>query len=80
MEWSTHTHTDSPWFRIFRLGLKFFRNFLVGGLGGLILGSLVACLEIVSLPYFYDDPIGEITITIAIPYMLYWLCENSIDL
>jgi NhaP-type Na+/H+ or K+/H+ antiporter len=54
------------------------RNFVIGGLGGLILGSVVASLEIVSLPYFYDDPIGEITITIAIPYMLYWLCKHSI--
>jgi hypothetical protein len=45
---------------------------LVGGAG---FGVAAAVLEIASLPYFYDDSISEVTIAIAIPYMLYWLCE-----
>ncbi|CAF3526435.1 unnamed protein product [Rotaria sp. Silwood1] len=46
---------------------------LVGGIG---FGGMAGILEIICLPHFYDDPISEVTITTAIPYMLYWLCEQ----
>ena len=45
---------------------------LAGGVG---FGGIAGILETVGSSYFYDDPISEITITIAIPYMLYWLCK-----
>jgi NhaP-type Na+/H+ or K+/H+ antiporter len=47
--------------------------------GGIVLGCLAASIEILCLPYFYDDPISEITVTIVTPYMLYWLCMFVVD-
>jgi NhaP-type Na+/H+ or K+/H+ antiporter len=55
--------------------MKFFKTIAIALVGGIGLGSIAGILEIISLPYFYDDPISEITITIAVPYMLYWLCK-----
>lgn len=57
------------------LAMKFFKTTAVALIGGIGLGGVAGILEIIGLPYFYDDPISEITITIAIPYMLYWLCK-----
>jgi NhaP-type Na+/H+ or K+/H+ antiporter len=55
--------------------MKFFKTITISLVGGIGLGGIVGILEIIGLPYFYDDPISEVTITLAIPYMLYWLCE-----
>lgn len=54
--------------------LKIISIRLVGGTG---LGLIAGLLEIIILPYLYDDPISEITITIAVPYILYWLCKYN---
>jgi NhaP-type Na+/H+ or K+/H+ antiporter len=54
--------------------LKIISIRLVGGIG---LGLIAGLLEIIILPYLYDDPINEITITIAVPYILYWLCKYN---
>ncbi|CAF1291613.1 unnamed protein product [Adineta steineri] len=56
--------------------VEFFKTTAIALVGGIGLGCIAGILEIISLPYFYDDPISEVTITIAIPYMLYWLCEQ----
>ncbi|CAF1270609.1 unnamed protein product [Adineta steineri] len=56
--------------------VEFFKTTAIALVGGIGLGCIAGLLEIISLPYFYDDPISEVTITIAIPYMLYWLCEQ----
>ena len=53
----------------------FLRSIAIALVGGVGFGVTAAVLEIVSLPYFYDDAISEVTIAIAMPYMLYWLCE-----
>lgn len=57
------------------LALDFLKTTSIALIGGIGLGSLIGAVEIISLPYFYDDPISEVTITIAVPYMLYWLCR-----
>ncbi|CAF3451404.1 unnamed protein product [Rotaria sp. Silwood1] len=55
---------------------KFFKTAVVALVGGIGFGGMAGILEIICLPHFYDDPISEVTITTAIPYMLYWLCEQ----
>ena len=57
------------------LAIEFLRRMTIALLGGVGFGVMAAVLEIVSLPHFYDDSISEVTIAIAMPYMLYWLCE-----
>ncbi|CAF1576337.1 unnamed protein product, partial [Adineta ricciae] len=56
--------------------MKFFKTISIALIGGIGLGGIAGFLQILGLPYFYDDPISEVTITIAVPYMLYWLCEQ----
>ncbi|CAF1543248.1 unnamed protein product [Adineta ricciae] len=56
--------------------MKFFKTISIALIGGMGLGGIAGFLQILGLPYFYDDPISEVTITIAVPYMLYWLCEQ----
>ncbi|CAM4824044.1 unnamed protein product [Rotaria magnacalcarata] len=56
--------------------IKIFKTTAISLIGGIVFGSIAGILEIIGLPYFYDDPISEVTITTAIPYMLYWLCEQ----
>ncbi|CAF0872148.1 unnamed protein product [Rotaria sordida] len=56
--------------------IKFFKTTAIAIIGGIGFGGIAGILEIICLPYFYDDPISEVTITTAIPYMLYWLCEQ----
>ncbi|UJR30400.1 hypothetical protein I4U23_017935 [Adineta vaga] len=56
--------------------MKFFQTISVSLIGGISLGGMTGFLQIIGLPYFYDDPISEVTITIAVPYMLYWICEQ----
>ncbi|CAF4102233.1 unnamed protein product [Rotaria magnacalcarata] len=61
------------------IGLPYFYDDPISAIsliGGIVFGSIAGILEIIGLPYFYDDPISEVTITTAIPYMLYWLCEQ----
>lgn len=53
----------------------FFKTTTISLLGGIGLGAVTGILEIIGLPYLYDDPVGEITITVTVPYMLYWLCK-----
>jgi hypothetical protein len=57
------------------LAIEFLRSMTIALVGGVGFGVIAAVLEIASLPRFYDDSISEVTIAIAIPYMLYWLCE-----
>ncbi|CAF3376108.1 unnamed protein product [Rotaria socialis] len=56
--------------------IHFFKTTAISLIGGIVFGTIAGILEIIGLPYFYDDPISEVTITTAIPYMLYWLCEQ----
>ena len=56
------------------LAMKFLKTISIASIGGIGLGGIAGFLQILGLPYFYDDPISEVTITIAVPYMLYWLC------
>ena len=56
------------------LANQFFQSTILTLIGGIGLGVIAGILEIIGLPYFYDDPIGEVTITITVPYILYWLC------
>jgi NhaP-type Na+/H+ or K+/H+ antiporter len=55
--------------------MEFFKTTMISFFGGIGLGLVAGLFEILGLPYFYDDPISEITITIAVPYILYWLCK-----
>ncbi|CAF2518125.1 unnamed protein product [Rotaria sp. Silwood2] len=55
--------------------IKFFKTTAIALVGGIGFGGIAGLLEIICLPHFYDDPISEVTITTAIPYMLYWLCK-----
>lgn len=60
---------------VFIVGIILFKTTTIALIGGIGLGFIAGLLVIIGLPYFYDDPISEVTITSAIPYMLYWLCK-----
>lgn len=60
------------------LALEFFKTISIRLIGGISFGLIAGLLEIIGLPYLYDDPISEITITIAVPYILYWLCKYNL--
>ncbi|KAI3386910.1 hypothetical protein SNEBB_004258 [Seison nebaliae] len=44
--------------------------------GGIFLGYVTGRIEVKLLTDMFNDPLSELTVTLATPYILYWICES----